>query len=220
MKRDHILPLSALAQLALFVPVVWWARRHRQQPAGEVAFTQLMQKKQTSFVRRFIQAVDSLTCSAALLNILVVPLAGILWKMRLRLEALMILATCWTSIVMRTALKDMVDRKRPHPFFVRVSKKARTQSFPSGHVVSSVCLWGWLFALAVSSKNKALPGRRTLLGISALIMAFSGPARIYLGEHWATDVIGGYLLGGGWLCLALSIYLRWKDALSRYVQAD
>ena len=45
----------------------------------------------------------------------------------------------------------------------------------------------------------------------ALMIALAGPSRIYLGEHWTSDVVGGYIFGGAWLSLSYSLYLALKD---------
>ncbi len=46
------------------------------------------------------------------------------------------------------------------------------------------------------------------MSLSGLCILLVGPSRIYLGEHWLTDVIGGYLFGAGWLSMGLQLYLR------------
>jgi membrane-associated phospholipid phosphatase len=49
-----------------------------------------------------------------------------------------------------------------------------------------------------------------------LLIALDGPARVYLGDHRASDVIGGYLFGSGWLALwfRISLLLRGKHILA------
>jgi membrane-associated phospholipid phosphatase len=210
MRRDRILLMSSALQFTLFVPLAWWGHKHRQ-PLVEVAVTRLVQKKQPSFMRSVVLVVNTLTGSAVFLNLLAFPVAAVLWKMRLRLEAVMTLASCWINVLGGTVIKQVVHRPRPHPPLVQVTKQSKGKSFPSGHTASSICLWGWLFALGLLSKNKRQPGRRALLSIPAAFVVFTGPARVYLGDHWATDVLGGYLFGGGWLGLALYFYLHLRE---------
>ena len=50
-----------------------------------------------------------------------------------------------------------------------------------------------------------------MLIISALFVVLIGPARVYLGAHWASDVLGSYLIGGVLLGIALWIYLKLKE---------
>lgn len=216
MKRNQILLTSSIVQFALFIPLAWWVRK-QQVSSLDLTITLLLQKKQTSFPRTVVKVLNTLTGSAVFLNALVVPIAAILWSMRLRVEAIMIIATCWLGGLIRSMIKQVVDRPRPHPLLVRVGKQTKGKSFPSGHVASAMCFWGWLFVISLPTK-KALPGRKVLLGIAALCVAFTGPARVYLGDHWSTDVLGGYLFGGGWLSLSLRLYhhLRNRDVTMNY----
>ena len=66
-------------QFALILPLAWWARKH-PHPPGEVALSRLVQKRQRSFVRRAVLALDTLTGSSVVLNVLVVPIAAMLWS--------------------------------------------------------------------------------------------------------------------------------------------
>ena len=160
-------------------------------------------------MRSVVLVLNTLTGSSVLLNLLVAPVAALMWMRRLRLEAVVTLVSCWTSVLVRTLIKQTIHRPRPHFPFVRANKKkSKGKSFPSGHVVSAVNLWGWLFALGLLIRQKSLPGRRVLMTLAAFCVGVTGPSRIYLGDHWVTDVLGGYLFGGGWLGLTLYAYLH------------
>jgi len=204
-----LLTLSGI-QLALFVPLAWWAHRHPHS-AVELTMTHRLQKKRSPFWRMAIRALSTLAGEAMLLNVLVVPTAIIFWKRRLRLEAAMTLGISWTSALVRTVIKQAVNRPRPSPLLVHMSRHKKTKSFPSGHVTSCVDFWGWLVALNILLMRGHSPQRMALLGLPSVFVVLVGPSRIYLGEHWATDVVGGYLFGGGWLALFLQLYLVLRE---------
>ncbi|PWU24008.1 hypothetical protein C5B42_00930 [Candidatus Cerribacteria bacterium 'Amazon FNV 2010 28 9'] len=75
--------------------------------------------------------------------------------------------------------------------------------YPSGHVFDFIMVWGTIFTLRQSfTKNKKA---HQIIGVIALsLIILIGQARISLGAHWFTDVIGGYLFGIAWLLI-----LRW-----------
>ena len=210
MKRDNFLLIGALAQFALFIPVTVWATQ-RKHPPVEIAITRLTQKKQASLSRHTVQVVNNLLCSSVASDILVVPIAALLWKRQRQSDALATLAINWLGQLLQRGLKRAVNRPRPSPLFVHTTKPRNRKSFPSGDVVSTVTLWGWLFALTLLSKDPSKSARIVPLSIPALLLAFVGPARVYVGDHWATDVLGGYLFGGGWVCLSLYVYTKWEN---------
>ena len=209
MKRHYLLLMSAALQFALLIPLAWWANKHRHPPI-DIAITHLVQKKDPPIARNLVKGINFALCSVFSLSVLVVPFAALLWKMRLRLEALMTIATCWTSGLVRVGIKRLVGRPRPNPLLVKVTKQSGGKSFPSGDVSSAVIVWGWLVALGLMRQENSL-GRKFLFSLPLIPVALVGPARVYLGDHWATDVLGGYLFGGGWLSLTLSLYLRLRE---------
>ena len=216
MKRSYFLLIASAVQFALLIPLARWANKHKQPPI-ELGITHLLQRKSPSLARRVVKGLNLVFSSGASLNLLVLPLAALLWSIQLRLEALITLATCWTSGLLRTGLKQLVDRPRPNPLLVKVTKQSGGKSFPSGDVSSSVIVWGWLAAVGLMRQEnplgqaRARRGKKLLFSLSALPVALVGPARVYLGDHWATDVLGGYLFGGGWLSLTLSLYYLLKE---------
>ena len=76
-------------------------------------------------------------------------------------------------------------------------------SFPSGHVTRATMLFGWL-ALAAWVRRR----RWVLLAGCTVLVWVEGFSRVYLGDHWPTDVAGGILLGGAGLALALALAPR------------
>lgn len=110
------------------------------------------------------------------------------------------------------AIKVLVDRPRATADLVNVMRvlDGGKQSFPAGHVQGYIAIFGFLaYVSLVRCKN---PWVRTisLVFIGAMI-ALIGISRVYTGEHWLTDVIGGYLLGSLWLILTIWLY-EWGRA--------
>ena len=99
----------------------------------------------------------------------------------------------------------LVHRPRPTPDLVRVTAEISYGSFPSGHVLNLTAFYGFLAVLAWTTLAPGWPRRLALLVCLGLI-ALIGLVRIYSGEHWPTDVLGGYLLGAVCLLLVSQIY--------------
>ncbi len=88
-----------------------------------------------------------------------------------------------------------------------VLQELASYSFPSGHVMLYTAFFGFLTFLSFSLLKPSW--KRRLLTLFFLSLVFLvGPSRIYLGQHWASDVFAGYLLGSLWLLLAIQLY-RW-----------
>ncbi|MGZ3611405.1 MAG: phosphatase PAP2 family protein, partial [Ktedonobacteraceae bacterium] len=107
-------------------------------------------------------------------------------------------------------IKLIVARPRPSSSLVDVIQHAGGNSFPSGHVMAYMAFWGLLFSFGIMLFKGNHWWRTTLLIISGLFVVLVGPSRIYLGDHWASDVLGAYLIGGLLLGVSLWIYLILK----------
>jgi membrane-associated phospholipid phosphatase len=106
--------------------------------------------------------------------------------------------------------KWLVDRPRPPLGLVRVLAVTDHGSFPSGHVVHYVTFYGFLCCIVAGLIPHRLFRACLQLFLSVLIFLV-GASRIYLGAHWASDVIGGYLLGILWLWLSVQVYRQRMD---------
>ncbi|MEO6150799.1 MAG: phosphatase PAP2 family protein [Mucilaginibacter sp.] len=118
-------------------------------------------------------------------------------------EALFVVLTLLSGAV-SSVVKLFVNRPRPGADVVRVIEETRQQSFPSGHTQFYVVFFGLLVILMYNLKNLPKWLRLGVSGISLLLIFTIPFSRIYLGAHWFTDVVGGFLLG--LLCLSALAY--------------
>jgi membrane-associated phospholipid phosphatase len=204
--NGQLLPIVSAVQLLLFGLLAWVVHKHAAFPV-DVLISRRVQKNHGPLLHHGSAAISNIS-KASLLNLLVIPFAAVLWKLHLRLEAMMTVGTCFSAALVRLAIRRIVNRPRPNPLLVRVKQKPHGQSFPSGHVISSITFWGWI-CIVGSRLLKGKPlWQKAILSVPVLVVMLVGPTRIYLGDHWTSDVLGGYLFAGGWLGLSLQLYLE------------
>jgi len=93
------------------------------------------------------------------------------------------------------ALKYGFHRPRPVPFF---GVAPHSYSFPSGHSLFSFCFYGVLAGL-IAARVKALWLRVLVWSLAAVLVLAIGVSRIYLGVHYPSDVVAGYLAALMWV---------------------
>lgn len=125
-------------------------------------------------------------------------LAVIAWLAGRRRPALALAAGLALMVLFQFAVKEIVDRPRPSPDLVDLRGGFTSPSFPSGHTMSPSYLYGFLAVAALAS---SLPRglRAAVVAVVAAFLLLGGLANVYLGVHWTSDVIGGYL----WALLVL-----------------
>ena len=122
-------------------------------------------------------------------------------------EAVMTLFAALFSTGINLLVKDLVQRPRPTSGAVNVIATLSSYSFPSGHVMFYLGFFGFvgflIFSLLKPSRKRTL-----FLVLVGSLIALIGISRIDLGQHWASDVLGAYLLGTLTLVVIIQIY-RW-----------
>ena len=193
----------------LFGLLAWWVYYH-PVIAIDVTITREFQENQSPGLQNFMEAVSYIG-NAFLVSLGLIILAVVLlWIVDLRLEAIMVAAVSAVSSILNWLIKLIVARPRPSSSLVDVIQHAGGNSFPSGHVMAYVAFWGLLFSFGIMLFKGNHWWRTALLIISGFFVVLVGPSRIYLGDHWASDVLGAYLIGGLLLGVTLWIYLFLK----------
>ena len=184
----------------------WIAQRTQFFP-GDMAITKRLQKQQNPWLRRLFYAVSEVGFPKWSVP-QTVGIAAIFWALRFRLEALFILLTS-TSSVLNGLVKRLIKRPRPNKELVTVVRVINEPSFPSGHVMHYINFYGLLiYLLATNWRSGKL--RNSLIAFFTGLIATIGPSRIYLGAHWPSDVMAGYIYGGLWFSGLITLYLRIK----------
>jgi membrane-associated phospholipid phosphatase len=104
-------------------------------------------------------------------------------------------------------IKLTISRQRPPADLVHILTPASGYSYPSGHAV----FFTWLsFMLAFAIAPRVKPPYRIVLWLgAAAVIALTCLARVWAGDHWPSDVLGGVLLGLGWSAFVLWLPERW-----------
>ncbi|HLO15954.1 MAG TPA: phosphatase PAP2 family protein [Anaerolineales bacterium] len=131
----------------------------------------------------------------------------LIYILGLRWEAISALVAAIVVPIVNTLVKGLIRRPRPTIDLVHVLRILNSYSFPSGHVMYYVGFFGFLWFLAYTLLKRSLMRTLLLIFLGGLI-ALIGISRIYLGQHWPSDVLGAYLLGSLTLLAILQFY-RW-----------
>ena len=211
--RNQWLWLSAICAVAfvvLTIPIL----SGRNWP-GEWTMVELALGARSSLWTAIMQTVTFFGSSAVGLGLSVGATAILLvreWRKahKLTREVFLPLAAMLGSAPINFGLRAAIGRYRPgvphiphripelwHPF--------QLWSYPSGHAMTATICYGALVYLVVKAAHAAPRTRCAALGLYALWLALAGFSRVYLGVHWPSDVLAGYLAGGFWLALCTAL---------------
>jgi membrane-associated phospholipid phosphatase len=122
-------------------------------------------------------------------------------------------------------INTLVGRPRPGSFgeHIHVFTHIPEHSFPSGHTEHDVAYYGFLLYLSLTPPVRQWRYHRWLIPLQ-IIAVFDiltiGYSRVLEGEHWLTDVLGGYLSGALWLLMCIVIYRFVTDVIAQRLQAQ
>jgi membrane-associated phospholipid phosphatase len=123
---------------------------------------------------------------------------AILWRRRERTDAVFVALAFVGGQVLSNAMK--LGFRRERPFFADPLATESTYSFPSGHALVSLAVYGSI-ALVLAQRLPTRGKRILVLSTAAALIAAIGFSRLYLGVHFLSDVLAGYAAGTAWLAL-------------------
>ncbi|ARV57684.1 phosphatase PAP2 family protein [Nostocales cyanobacterium HT-58-2] len=125
---------------------------------------------------------------------------GILCWRHYRVEAYIFVLACLGGLLLNTGLKLFFSKPRPELWHQLISEKSF--SFPSGHALGSMVLYGFTAYLLAIHHPKFANG---IYSLALILITAIGISRLYLGVHWPTDVIAGYGVGFLWLMVCITM---------------
>jgi membrane-associated phospholipid phosphatase len=138
----------------------------------------------------------------------------VFWRRRERTDAVFVLFAFLGAQVLSSAMK--LGFRRERPFFPDPLATESSFSFPSGHALISLAVYGSI-ALVLARRLPRRVDRMLLYAATGLLILAIGFSRLYLGVHFLSDVLAGFAAGAAWLALlyiALEVSSRYT---SRYL---
>ncbi|WP_043668931.1 phosphatase PAP2 family protein [Streptomyces xylophagus] len=140
-----------------------------------------------------------LVCAAAM--------GWLVWRSSAWWTALWLAATCALGTVLQQGLKALLDR--PRPVWPDPVDSAHYAAFPSGHAMTATVVCGLLLWL-LHHYDAGRAVWRTAMVLAVISVAGVGLTHVWLGVHWPSDVLGGWLLGALVVAVAVGAYERWR----------
>lgn len=136
--------------------------------------------------------------SSTVLWLIVLVVVGFLVLQARYRTATVVAITSLSGELLTAAMKHAFNR--PRPSIIPPLREVASTSFPSGHAMESAIVFLTLGAILMrTARNR--PTRMYILAIAVLLTTLAGVSRVYLGVHYPTDVIGGWMVGFVWASL-------------------
>lgn len=161
-----------------------------------------------SSVATAIAKVVTTVGSTLVMGILAAVVTVVLFVRHRRGDAAMVAAVGAGAGLLVMIGKRVVGRVRPPEQYRLVAET--NASFPSGHALASMAIVG-VFTVLLVAATRPLGRRIVTILLASVVVTLIGASRLYLGVHWATDVLGGWLSGAAWLLLCVLIRRLWRS---------
>lgn len=173
-----------------------------------IAFIQGLESPILTTIMKVFTTIGSTKTVAVLCLIIMFVLYVVLKQ---RSECLLFIAAILGTNVLFISLKFLIQRERPS--LHRLIEETG-YSFPSGHSTIAFALYGTILFLLW--RHVQIRWKRAILTVMAAMMILSiGISRIYVGVHYPSDVLAGFLIAGFWITLVIGIHQKYQENASQ-----
>jgi undecaprenyl-diphosphatase len=169
-----------------------------------ISFIQGLESPWLTGIMKFFTYIGTIRFIAVLTILLFILMFYVL---RFRLEVLVFLAVVFCTPILNRLLKLFFHRARPD--FHRLIEIGG-YSFPSGHAMNAFSFYSILAFLMWRHFRGRLARIAVIIASSIMILAI-GLSRIYLGVHYPSDIVGGFLASSLWVAAVIWLFQRYKD---------
>jgi membrane-associated phospholipid phosphatase len=199
-----------LLAVAGMIVLSFLVHAHRQPFPFELSISKEIQASITSSwigaIFRFLTGInDPLPDLVTVIGVLIMFAVFRWWRQGLFLALSVIVGNGIDALI-----GDWVQRPRPPSNLIHVDSRLIFNSFPSGHSCHMMVFYGFLLFLTLTQSVSAWRYHWLVLLLqfwALLNICIMGYARLWEGEHWLLDVLGGYLDGAIWMSLFIFLYL-------------
>jgi undecaprenyl-diphosphatase len=152
---------------------------------------------------------------STVLGLITVAVAGFFVLQTRYRTAIVIAVTSGSGELLNAAMKHAFNR--PRPVIVPHLRMVYSTSFPSGHAMESAIVYLTLGAILMRAADSRLT-KIYILAVAMLLTMLAGISRVYLGVHYPTDVLGGWIVGFIWASLCWLVAQRFEG--TTHIQAE
>ena len=154
------------------------------------------------FLDNFFKLITKLGNTKTIILLIFLTIVIFYNKLSLYLSSISVVSSAVMIII-----KNIIRRDRPH--ILRLITQGGF-SYPSGHSMISICFYGFIaYYIINKTDNKII--KYLILTLSILLILLIGISRIYVGVHYPSDVIGGYLVSAIILIICINYYIKGSD---------
>jgi undecaprenyl-diphosphatase len=163
---------------------------------------------------------------SAMIDLTAIGGSTVLWIVVLAVSGFLALQTRYrtaTSVLITTGSGELLNAimkhafSRPRPSIVPHLRAVSSSSFPSGHAMESAIVYLTLAAMLMRASDTRAT-KVYVLAVAAVLTLLAGVSRLYLGVHYPTDVVGGWIVGFGWASVCWLAAKRFEGAT--HIQAE